>query len=808
MQRPTADACPSPLVAHSRCSSRARARSWIGASRLAIVALAGSVLASSMIGARAYGQVVTNPADSAPTAPTPPPPAVEPIGPIIIIPQVRWRHRPEAFRRIELAAVSASVLIENQIATTGLEMTLTNPLSTPQEAQIMIPVPEGCTVRSLQYDGTGPEPTAKLLPKDEARRIYNSIVGAMRDPALLEFAGYNLIKSSVFPIPANSTQKVCITYEQLLPADGGRIDFMLPRSDSPQSGGTAWAMSAVIKSTVPISTVFSPSHGIVTERVSPTEMKVTVPASAATNPGALRISYLTARPEADQLAASLMAYPDTKIGNGKGGYFLLLTGLPATPPPEVAAMKREITIVIDRSGSMRGKKIEQAKAAAVAVLDGLKDGEFFNVIDYSDSIGMFSPQPIAKDAKSGPAARAYVQAINADGGTNLHDALLESLRSAPAKDTLAMVIFLTDGLPTVGERSEVKIREAAKAANVYNRRVFTFGVGFDVNTPLLSAVARASRGAPTFVLPEEDVEAKVSQVYRRLTGPVLASPKVTALDENGNVTTLAVRELQPGELPDMFDGDQLVLLGQYTSDKPLHLKLEGVYAGKPKAFEYKFDTKSASMRNAFVGRLWAQRRIGGLVDQIRQASVDPVAVKNDPRTKELVEEIVRLSLQFGIMTEYTSFLATEPTVAGGGGMRQPLPSLSDAPAAAMESLTGRSTVRSGAASVNQEMNLKAQVELSTVNASNFYMDSNMREVTSVGCQQVADQALFFRNSRWIDARIVDKENEKPDLTVEFGTPEFEKVLDQLVAEGRQSLIANSGEMLLLVNNQRVLVKCP
>ncbi len=691
-------------------------------------------------------------------------------------------------------------------------MTLTNPSHSPQEAQIMIPVPDGCSVRSLQYDGTGPEPTAVLLPKDEARQIYNSIVGAMRDPALLEFAGYNLIRSSVFPIPANSTQKVRVTYEQLLPKDGSRVDFVLPRSDSSQAGGTAWAMSAVIKNTVPISTVFSPSHTIVTERVSPSEIKVTVPADAATNPGALRISYLTARPDADQLAASLMAFPDAKLGNGKGGYFLLLTGLPATPPAEAASIKREVTVVIDRSGSMRGNKIEQAKAAAIAILDGLKDGESFNVIDYSDSLNMFSPQPVVKDSKTGPAAKAYVQSITADGGTNLHDALLESLRPAPASGVLPMVIFLTDGLPTVGERSEVKIRDAAKTANIYHRRIFTVGVGFDVNTPLLSGVARASRGTATFVLPQEDVEVKVSQLFRRLTGPVLASPKVTALDENGQVSTLAVRELQPSELPDMFDGDQLVLLGQYTSDKPLHLRLEGIYAGKPRTFEYQFDVKSATMRNAFVGRLWAQRRIGGLVDQIRQGSVDPAAVKSDPRTKELVDEIVRLSLQFGIMTEYTSFLATEPTVAGvgggGGGATAALPSMRESSDLAMDNLRGRNEVRSGEGSVNQELNLKAQYEQTSVNANNRVWDGNMKQVFRSNTQQVADQALFFRNTRWVDARLVNTENDKPDQTVDFGTPEFDAIVDQLIAEGRQSLIANSGEMLLLVNNQRVLVRCP
>ncbi|MGQ0628192.1 MAG: VIT domain-containing protein [Phycisphaerales bacterium] len=755
-------------------------------------------------------QVVTSPAtpSSGAMVPIHVAPPTRPAGPCVIVPQVRWRHRPVEWRTVELTAVNADTVIENQVGTTTLELTLANTSSTPQEAQVVIPVPEGCSVRSMQYDGTGPEPSARIVPREEARRIYDSIVSTMKDPALLEFAGYNLIRSSVFPIPPNTTQKVRITYEQLLTADGARVDFILPRSESPLPGGTAWTMGATVKCATPISTVYSPSHDVVTERISPTEVRVRVPQQAATNPGALRISYLTARPEGDGLSASMITFPDPTIGDGKGGYFLMLTGLPANAPADGAVQKREITVVIDRSGSMNGKKIEQARAAAVQIIEGLKDGEFFNIIDFSDTIASFAPQPVAKDGSTGPAARQYIQRIVSNGGTALNDALLEALRQAPTTGAVPMVIFLTDGMPTVGERSEVKIRDAAKAVNTYQRRVFTFGVGFDVNSPLLSAIARASRGAPTFVLPEEDVEQKVSQVYRRLSGPILAAPKVTAIDKNGQVTTTAIRDVLPAELPDLFDGDQLVLLGQYTGGAPVNLRLQGDYLGKARTFDYTFEVKDASMRNAFVGRLWASRRIGVLIDQIRQSGAEgtPETIKNDPRSKELVDEVVRLSTRFGILTEYTSFLATGPTgIAGGGGA---LPALSEAADVALRTLADRQTARSGAAAVNQEENLKAQTMQTCTNNDNRYWNANMELVVNTNCQQLADQALFFRSNRWVDARLMAKENEKPDRTVEFGTPEFDVVLTQLIAENRQSLIANAGENYILLNNERVLVRCP
>ncbi len=229
-----------------------------------------------------------------------------------------------------------------------------------------------------------------------------------------------------------------------------------------------------------------------------------VPERAAATPGSFRLSFVTAKAaNADEgIAATFLAYPDPSVG---GGYFLLLGGLPSGVA-KAHAVKREITLVIDRSGSMRGGKMEQAKAAAQQIVDGLNAGEAFNIIDFSDSINSFAPAPVVKDVESATKARNYIAGIQANGGTALHDALLESLRPKPVEGVLPMVIFLTDGLPTVGEKSELKIRENAKNSNAFNRRVFAFGVGFDVNSPLLAAVAKGSRGAATFVTPEENVE--------------------------------------------------------------------------------------------------------------------------------------------------------------------------------------------------------------------------------------------------------------------------------------------------------------
>ncbi|MBS1811993.1 MAG: VWA domain-containing protein [Acidobacteria bacterium] len=701
---------------------------------------------------------------------------------------------------VQISGVAVNISIQQQVATTTMEISLRNNAPRPQEAQMLVPVPDGAAIRSFGFDGVSKEPNAKILPKAEAEAIYRSIVNKLRDPALLEFAGYNLVRSSVFPVPANATQKVTLVYENLLPADGERIDYVLPRSESFASQNIPWQITVDLNAKQTIATVYSPTHFISSNRISKERFRISLGDNTRLEPGPFRLSYLL---EQNGVTASLLAYPDPSVG---GGYFMLLGAVPAVRPEKSPSIKREVIIVLDRSGSMQGEKIEQARAAALQVVNGLNDGESFNIIDYSDSVASFAEQAVVKNAKSIEEARAYIRRINSAGGTNIHDALLEALRPEPTAKTLPLVLFLTDGLPTVGERREAAIREAVKQGNKYNRRIFTFGVGYDVNAPLLNAIASESRAASTFVLPKEDVEAKVSQLFRRLSGPVFADPELTMLDSSGHVTTRAVKDLMPATLNDLFEGDQIVLLGQYQDDLPLRFKINGNYLGTARSFEFKFDTKAATMRNSYVPRLWASRRIAYLIDQIRQMGADRNQfAKDDARVKELVDEIVRLSTKFGILTEYTAFLATEGDLAmGGAGRREYY--LSQAEAQVKSKAAG---VRSGVGGVSQEMNVNAQKAQATMNRSNVFYDQNMKRVEIRNVQQIADRTFFKRGNRWVEAQLLEREKDlRADQEIEFGTVMFDEFVARLVKEGRQGMLALGSDLLLTIDGRTILVKMP
>lgn len=734
----------------------------------------------------------------------------------IIVPQSRGYSLSGSQEPVQITGVAAEVRILEQVATTTMDVALANPTNRMQEAEMLIPVPEGAVVRSFTFEGSAKEPTAKLLPKAEAQSIYRSIVAKLRDPALLEFSGYSLIRSSVFPVTANGRQRIRITYEHVLKADGNRIDYVLPRSESFEAAAIPWTISLQISASAPISGIYSPSHQVIVDRTGNQQAFVKTAAQQQLEPGPFRLSYLA---NSSSVTASLLAYPDTRVG---GGYFLLLAGVPADLQQQESAIKREVTLVIDRSGSMKGEKIEQARSAALQVLEGLEEGEAFNIIDYSDTVAKFSEQPVIKDQKNLGQARNYIKRIKSDGGTNIHDALVEALRQPPTAKMLPLTIFLTDGLPTVGVTAESRIRKAVVETNAHKRRIFSFGVGFDLNAPLLTSISNATRATPTFVFPHENVEAKVSQVFKRLSGPVLAEPTLATLDSSGAVTTRAVRELLPIELSDLFEGDQLVLLGQYQTDEPLHFRLSGNYLGTPRTFDLKFDLKKATTRNSFVPRLWASRKIARLVEIITEAGAEntaalpsritssvayssaamrpPSPAVDDPKLKELVDEIIRLSTEYGVLTEYTAFLATDGT---------DLNNLNLLNAQARESLVNNAqNVRSGMGGVSQASNNYTQMSQSSVNRSNGYLTQNMQRVEITSVQQITDRTFFKRNNRWVDANALKNESAKPDRVVEFGTPEFYKLVDQLLREGREGILALSGELLVVVDGKTVLIKAP
>ncbi|MBI3817378.1 MAG: VWA domain-containing protein [Planctomycetes bacterium] len=743
-----------------------------------------------------------------------------------VVPQTRPIGLTGAGTTLQMTWVGARVRIVERVAETEFMLALTNGGATAEEAVLLVPAPDGATVRSFNYevvpDGTQQgvtvtqtkpieAPSARLLPADVVRNTYESIVRQSRDPGLLEFAGFSLIRSSVFPVPARATLKVKLVYEQVLGGDGDRVDYILPRSEA--VSGTHWTFTAQVQSKREIEMVYSPNHRLKTTKAGANTTLVEIDPEDKNEGGAFQLSFLmeSEGPAAKSKAnASFMTHADPSIG---GGYFMMMAGLPADAASEPKQL-REVTIVIDRSGSMAGEKIEQVREGARQVIEGLLPGEYFNIIDYSDAVEQFAPGLVVKNDATMAQAREYLNRLRAQGGTNIHGALLAALKQPVTPNALPMLLFLTDGLPTVGITDEKMIRDAAIANNPGARRLFTFGVGHDVNAPLLDGLANQTRGYSTFVHPKENVEQKVGQVAKRLTSPLLTKAKIEVIETDGTVSTRRTRDVLPSEMPDIFEDDRLVVLGQYFGDEPMRFRLSGESRGAKKSYEFTMDPKRdgqsaiSSISHAFIPRLWANKKIGALVDEVRLATgKSPVAgqLANDPRTKEVVDEIVTLSTRFGVLSEYTAFFANEPV---------DLSQKDNLHARLQQMLASRAVgERTGQGSVAQAVNIQRQRRQNTVNRNNTYLDGQLKEVRLSNIQQKADRALFRRGVTWVDSRVFEQKtgkslNDPPDATVDFGSQQYFDLARKLITEGRPGILAANGQLLLFVEGKRVLVKAP
>ena len=700
---------------------------------------------------------------------------------------------------VRVVAAEARVRIVDRAATTTLQIELHNPSATQQEAVLLLPVPDGAAVSSFAFEGAAATPTARVLPRDEARRLYDEITAKLRDPALLEFAGCGCVRSSVFPVPARGRQVLRLTYDHVLEVDGERVDYVLPRSET-MGQDAPWSITVELTARAPIGVCYSPSHELLVQKRGPEHLTLQVADKSRRDPGAFRLCYTTAA-DATLPTAALFAYPDTALG---GGYFLLLASAPR--PDRRAALPREVTLVLDRSGSMAGRKLEQAKAAAMQVLEGLAPGEGIQLLDYGNDVGMAFPQPVKKDASTLAAARTWLENVRPMGGTNLHDALQQALTAPTLPGTLPLVLFLTDGLPTVGKTREVDLRELVATSNPHKRRVFCFGVGNDVNVPLLDAIAEATRAVTTYVLPDEDVEVKVARAFARLDHPVLAEPRLSTVDGEGKPSA-RTSEMLPARLPDLFAGDQLVVLGQYRGDDDLRFVLAGDTLAGRKQHQFVLPVRSATTRHAFVPRLWASRQIAFLVDELRQQGADPSALGSravdpfaNPKLRELRDEIMRLSTKFGVLGEYTAFLATEGNDLGNWH---------NLTMACQNELNGRAMLtRSGAGAVNQGGNLWAQKTQERANYRNMWVDQNMQPVETTAIQQICDRAFFRRGERWIDGNSVVNKHLDADERVEFGSDRYEALRKRLEGEGRGGVLSLRGELLLEVDGRNVLISAP
>jgi Ca-activated chloride channel family protein len=547
----------------------------------------------------------------------------------------------------KIKSLEVSAKLQQQIAKVQVSQTFVNTGSRQMEVSFVFPLPYDGAVDQLTLLVDGKEFPAKLLDAKAARTMYEEIVRKNQDPALLEWMGTGLFKTSVFPVPPGAERTVTLRYSQLCRNWDGLTDFIFPLSTAKYTSQPVEEVKIqlAIDSDADIKNIYSPTHSVDIKRPDDKHATVNLTAKNAVPTEDFRLFYDVGK---GVVGTKVLSYrPDSD----DQGYYVLLTS-PQIKAEGAERPKKTVVLVLDRSGSMSGDKIEQAKGAAKFVINNLREGDLFNLVAYDSEVESWKPELEKFTDDSRKAALGFVEGIYAGGGTNINGAMTTALNQLKDTKRPNFVIFLTDGLPTVGETNEAKIVANAKKNNQVRARIFDFGVGYDVNSRLLDKLARENFGLSEYVRPNEDIERSVAALYNRIGSPVMTDVRI-AVDVEGIKPEdgAAANRIYPKDVVDLFAGEQLVIVGRYKKPGAAKVIITGKVGDKEQKFDFPATLveKSGDDSQAFIEKLWAVRRVGEILDQI------DLNGKND----ELTKELVTLSLRHGILTPYTSFIADE-----------------------------------------------------------------------------------------------------------------------------------------------------
>ncbi len=580
---------------------------------------------------------------------------IPPRPPIIVpsphpIPRPRPVPRPLPARAVEVQQHKVRVSIDDQIARTHIEQVFYNPNARRMQGTFFFPVPKGAQLDGFTLEIDGKKTEAELLAADQARKIYEDIVRSMRDPALLEYAGQDVFKIRIFPFEPHGRRTITLAYTEVLKMDSGLVQYVCPLAPAKYSATNLKnvSLSVELKTPSSLKSIWSPSHEVDIRR---REKSATVAFEATDiRPDADFQLYFSS--DSSDLGANLLAHhPD-----GEDGYFLLLV-TPAIKAANEESIPKDVVFVLDTSGSMAGPKLEQAKKALLFCVENLNEGDRFEVLKFATEVDPLFDKLSAASGVNRKRARSFIQSLKPIGSTAIDDALERALEMAPEdSERPYVVIFLTDGKPTIGVTRESDIVRNVEKRNSTLTRIFCFGIGTDVNTHLLDKITEQTKAFSQYVLPEEDLEIKVSNFFSKIKEPALADVKLKFSDG------IRVSKLYPSSLPDLFKGDQLMVAGRYSGNGKAKVQLSGLINGAQHQFSFDARLPRKSGKHSFIPRLWATRRVGYLLDQIRLHG----------ENSEVKGEVTQLARQYGIVTPYTAFLIVEDERRRGITMRNRL----------------------------------------------------------------------------------------------------------------------------------------
>ena len=542
---------------------------------------------------------------------------------------------------LQVKSVKISIQIQDQYAKTTIEQVFYNPTSSNLQGWFLFPVPKGAVLSDFSMDINGIQTPAELLDADNARKIYEDIVRKIQDPALLEYSEQGLFKVRIFPIEPKKEKKIIISYTEVLDKDNNTYTYLLPMTNKKYASQAieTFSLKAEIKSDSKIKTLYSPTHEVEIIRANGNNAIVGFEEEKFSPESDFKLYIGIAN---DKFGISLLTHkPNGATINQEGFFFLNISpGFPETKTNEI--IQKDITFVLDVSGSMRDGKLEQAKKALNYCIENLNKGDRFEVIKFSTVAQSLFGELRTNNQANRTEAAGFISKLTPIGGTNIQQALTIACTQKSTPNRPYMIVFITDGKPTIGKTEEPELLKIIERNNQDNIRIFTFGIGNEINTHLLDKITAETNAFRSYIAPDEDIYKSISSFYQKVSSPVLT--EVELIFEN----SVGVSEVYPYELHDIFKGQSITVFGKFAKAKNSKVILKGKINGENQQFTYNVKF-SETPDNDFIPRLWATRKIGFLLDQIRLHGQEP----------ELVEEVTLLAKTHGIITPYTSYLILE-----------------------------------------------------------------------------------------------------------------------------------------------------
>jgi Ca-activated chloride channel family protein len=555
---------------------------------------------------------------------------------------------------LDLVSSYVTVDVENQVAVTTTKQTFINHIGGSTNFKYAFPMSEQASAISLRWfiHGEWHSASFSASPQD------TSLTGGEGDSPASSLTSYlgdtPLYFNITEALENDSLVTVELTYVEFLPYEFGEVSYQYPNDYS-------------LIQTTNIDTQYF-NFNVISERHIDTLSLVDQSGSTIYNDGnTAEIQLLKNGTTADQNYKVVFSLDLDELGlfglstfladslvpdSSSRGFF---TFIAEPDPSETSAIINKIfTLIVDRSGSMSGTKMVQARNAASFIIEHLNEGDKFNIVDFSNDISSFKSQHVDSNDSNKTDALAYISNLYASGTTNISGAFSEAIPqfSAASDSTANIIIFFTDGQATAGITSTdgilTHVRDLVNTSET-NMMIFTFGIGEYANEQLLTLLASENNGLSDF-LGDDELEEKITNFYLKIQNPILLNTEMTFSPD-------IVNETYPFPLPNLYIGQQMVVAGRYSTPELLTINLSGDAFGHPVEYSYNLNLADSTVdKYQFLTKVWAKKKIEHLlVDYYGYGSGSAAA-------EEIKQNIITLSLQFGVITPFTSFSETnDPT---------------------------------------------------------------------------------------------------------------------------------------------------